>query len=87
MRYSFGEKWANILRMKFKDNLGNDVIGKENDLTPERIRQIISEITSTLLNGEVFCDNIKLNPALLTSGKATNQPEIPVPVPDILRGY
>ena len=83
MRYKKKKKWANILRMKFKDNLGNDVIGKENDLTPERIRQIISEITSTLLNGEVFCDNIKLNPALLTSGKATNQPEIPVPVPDI----
>lgn len=83
MRYSFGEKWANILRMKFKDNLSNDVIGKENDLTPERIRQIISEITNTLLNGEVFCNNIKLNPALLTSGRASILPIIPVSNSDI----
>lgn len=64
-------RWAAILKMKNGENKSLDEIAVIYDLTRERVRQILSEITDTLLRGDVFCENIKLNPALFSPATAS----------------
>ena len=59
-------RWSTVLKMKYGENKSLDAIALDFELTRERVRQILSEITDTLLKGDVFCENIKLNPALIS---------------------